>query len=133
MSPFWRWVLVLPASVGAFVGVNLAITIGNNLSWTEASAPDFVWLKPFFIYFMTYLVSPYCFVMAGAKCAPRLHLPVGLGLTILWAVWSGALVSKVLMGENFHNPRWMTLTGAVLGIGSTIVALIQLHQEEESL
>ena len=125
----FRWILVLPAAVGAYIAVHIVVIIGN-LYLTGS-------FGVYFCQFVNSVCAPYAFVLAGAKTAPRHGFAAGIALAVILAVLMGGVIAVSLiearMGvytERHSDPLWWLVVSSVIGIAVAIAACIQLHADE---
>ncbi len=122
-----RWVAVLPAAIGAYFGVQIAVGLVMVFENGLDDSPDYK------SQFICSIVGPYFLVLAGSKTAPKFRFVTALTLTVLHAIYSGALVTLLMVRgvSQSVSPWWLILSG-VIGIIASIVACIQMRKEEDS-
>jgi uncharacterized membrane protein HdeD (DUF308 family) len=122
-----RWIAVLPAALGAYIGIQLVVGLVRSLETGVDDRPDY-WSQ-----FISGIAGPYCLVLAGAKTAPRYRFVTALTLTVLHGFVNGSLVTLaiVLAWRQSASLWWLILCCAV-GIIASIVACIQMRREEDT-
>jgi Kef-type K+ transport system membrane component KefB len=120
-----RWMAVLPAAIGAYIGVALLTLIFHYLNG------DF----EFFGQLASAVLSPIAFVYAGARTAPTHHFTTAITLTVLHAVILAAMFgfiaySLFILKMTFKNPVWWDTTRAAIGVAVTIAACVAIAREE---
>lgn len=114
--PNWlRWVLVVPAAIGAYCGIQIVVAIGNSLT----PIPE-VFLN-IFCQFVNSVAGPYCLVWAGAKTAPSNNFVVAIVLTVIHAILNGVVVTLGIVSGAYSAGyiAWLILS-CILGITATI-------------
>ncbi len=127
MSYWLRWLAVLPAAVGAYLGVQLAISFCRGLEDGFSHNPDY-WCQ-----FINSVAGPYCLVLAGAKTAPRHQFITSLVLAIVYATLIVAVVTLFLVQvQNAYQSTafWWLLICETAGIIAAIGVCLQLRDEE---
>jgi uncharacterized membrane protein HdeD (DUF308 family) len=122
-----RWLAVLPAAIGAYFAVQIAVGIAMVFVNGLDDRPDYQ------SQFIASIVGPYFLVLAGAKTAPTFRFVTALALTVLHAVFNGSVATLVIgqgMRQSF-SLWWLILTG-VVGIIASIVACIQIRKQEDT-
>lgn len=122
---YWlRWILVLPAAIGAYFGIQFAVAIANSIGL----GPE--WFVNIYCQIINSIIGPYCLIMAGAKTAPDYHFIVAVVLTAIHLVAAGYIVTYAIISNNHVDPLWWLTLSMVFGITATIVACIQCHKNE---
>lgn len=93
MKSWVKWILVLPAAIGAYVGVQIVVAVSGEITglWTLLTQ------------FIGALVCPIAFVEAGAITAPAYRHITSICLTIVLAIYSTAVVT--CMSWNVDSAR----------------------------
>jgi len=119
-----RWIGVLPAAVGAYVGIQILIGLTSYLR--VGMDVDF-WSQ-----LISSAAGPYCLVWAGAKTAPRFRFIAALALAILHATAYSSVVTLAmsLANSNSTSLGWAVVCGAA-GIIGSMAACIQFRHEEQ--
>ena len=115
-----RWLLVLPAAVGAFLGIQLVMVI---VLWVEPNR----WAQ-----LLNSLAGPFCFVYAGARVAPDKPTVVAVVLAVICATFYAVVVTKALVTHSYEPMGWLVLT-SIVSVVAAIVACIQIHQADSKL
>jgi hypothetical protein len=120
-----RWIAVLPAAVGSYVGVALLTVLMQHLNsdsafWGELSSAVF---------------APMAFVYAGATTAPTHRFTTAITLTVLHAMLLAGMFGFIAYGlfvlkTTFKDPVWWAATRAVIGVAVTIGATVAISREE---
>ena len=127
MKPWLRWVLVVPAAIGAFAGVQIVIallSLVGDFFWSTGSAH---WTE-----FVNSIAGPYAFVYYGAKTAPKHQFFTSICLTVLFAVLAAVIVTAYFM-KGFGNGLanfWLVVCSLV-GVVTTIVTCIEVRKIED--
>jgi hypothetical protein len=120
-----RWIAVLPAAIGAYLGIQVVVAIGNSFGPGPESLIN-LWCE-----FINSVAGPYCFVLAGAKTAPSHRFITAVVLTVLFSVANGVLLTLVLTSQRqFSTPLWWFVTSLIIGLVAAIIACVQLHHQE---
>lgn len=131
-----RWLLVLPAAIGAAVGSAAAIIFISSI-------PD--WASQI----LTTIVPPYAFVRAGAGVAPRWRFVAALTLSIpvfaggAWMISTvtslpGATPSATIVWpmpaglDDKSDPLWWVVLAGILMAGAAVAACIEIWLRERS-
>jgi hypothetical protein len=124
MNHTLRWIAVLPAAIGAYLGIQVVVAIGNSFSGYPESLIN-VWCQ-----LINSIAGPYCFVLAGAKTAPFHRFITAVVLTMLYSLANGVLLTLVLTSQRqFSTPLWWFVTSLIIGLVAAIVACVQLQAE----
>lgn len=119
-----RWVAVLPAAIGAYIAVQIAVGVVMVFENGLDDGPDYK------SQLICSIVGPYFLVLAGAKTAPRFRLVTALTLTVLHAAFSCCLIMLVIMsGRSQAASLWWLILSSVIGITASIIACIQMRKE----
>ena len=119
-----RWIAVLPAAIGAYLGIQVVVAIGNSFSGYSESLIN-MWCQ-----LINSIAGPYCFVLAGAKTAPVYRFITAVVLTTLFSLANGVLLTLVLTSQRqFSTPLWWFVTSLIIGLVAAIGACVQLHHE----
>jgi hypothetical protein len=117
--PVLRWIAVLPASAGAFVGIQLLIILGSLI------APGY---SDWYLQLINSAASAYCFVYAGARTAPAYQFIVGIVL----AVFFGIMIVGIAIAGFFiktTDPLWWLILAGVISLIAAIVAVVRLSED----
>ena len=132
MLPQWlRWILVLPAAIGAYAGIQIVVIVGN----TFCPGPQ-VFIQ-YFCQFVNSVAAPYCFVLAGARTAPRYRLVAAIALVVVLAVLYGSVTTLAVvqgrMGvyDQLHSdPLWWVITSSIIGIVASGAACLHVYRAQ---
>jgi uncharacterized membrane protein HdeD (DUF308 family) len=129
-NPVWnwlRWVAVLPAAIGAYFGVQIVVGLAMVYANGLDDSPDYK------SQLICSIVGPCSLVLAGAKTAPKFRFVTALTLTVLHAIYSGALVTLAMVRVATQSASlwWLILSG-VIGIIASIATCIQIRKEEDN-
>ena len=134
--PDWlRWVLVLPASLGAYLGVQVLVGLLSeliDLPWVIPSGWEDVY-QDWVSQGLNSVVGPIALIYAGVRTSPRgdrFHTSVALA--VLYGVISGGLAVYSLFLPPLSYPRWWLLTTTAAGIITVIAVCIQIQGTEDS-
>jgi Kef-type K+ transport system membrane component KefB len=119
------WVAVLPAALGAYVGVALLTVILQHLNG------DFEFVGQL----SSAVFSPVAFVYAGTRVAPRHRLATAISLTVLHAMLLAAMFGFIAYGlfilkMKFKDPVWWDATRALIGVTVTVCTCVAIAREE---
>ena len=123
--PNWlRWVLVVPATVGAYCGIQIVVAIGNSFS----PVPE-IFIN-IFCQIVNSVAGPYCLVGAGAKTAPNNNFVVAIVLTVVHAIFNGVVVILGII-SSMYGPWYIAwlIFAYILGITATIVCCLQFKDD----
>ncbi len=134
MKAIWRWLLVLPAAIGAYVA---AILVQNLILFFAGGHNDdfgVPWLLNNFrevtdIIFRT--VGIYFFVITGAAVAPQSKYPTALALSIL--VWVFSILVLVVILLFRIQAQVISLVEVPFLCGAAVIACIQEYKKEKRL
>ena len=122
-----RWIAVLPAALGAYIGVQVAIVVARSFQTGFNENPDY-WSQ-----FLTSIAGPYCLVWAGAMTAPRHRNVTAITLAILYGIFTGVVMTLVIeRGMNQSTYRWWDIVCYAAGIIATIVACVHFRAKSET-
>lgn len=128
-NPVWdwlRWLAVLPAAIGAYFAIQIAVGLVMVFENGLDDRPDYK------SQFICSVVAPYVLVLAGAKTAPKFRFVTALTLTVLHALFSGAIVALAMVwGMSQSDSLWWLILSEVIGIITSIAACIQMRKEED--
>jgi hypothetical protein len=125
--PTWlRWLLVLPAAVMSYVGIQILVGIQSE----TLSFPD--WLQDLWSQGMNSIVGPWAFVFVGARVAPpRRAFETSVTLAVIFGIFTGVVgVLALLHPSHVRSPWWLGLT-AVLGIVIVIATCFQFRDKPQ--
>ncbi len=121
-TPDWlRWVLILPAAAGAYIGVQVLVAIANSFT----PVPEVV--ETAYSQLVNSVLGPLAFVYVGAKVAPRHQFVAALVLTVLHAVANATIVTAALVSGRHSQPAWVLIGTSALGIVATLILCYQMR------
>jgi len=125
-SPIVRWLLVIPAAIGAALLGNLAPTLLDFSG--HAAAGDFGGLVAFAIApFSSAFLGGYVFVTGPAQVAPRGRTAVASVMFALVVIGSALGIITIAAGHNQSiYPGWWWIASGVLTLGAGLLALIEI-------
>jgi hypothetical protein len=124
-----RWILALPAGVGALAISSIAISFGNRLTWPDSmpiSAQDFAdWVNS--------AAGPYFYLQAGMRVAPS-RFPACIGLAVIHILWVGVVVGMVIVSEDIQRkyPLWWMLGMGIVSAGVTVLVCVTEYRDEKN-
>ena len=124
-----RWILVLPAAVGAYFSVQIAITLVNLLQ-------DFFWSmgSERWTQLINSIAGPAAFVWCGTKTAPKYRANVSIILaTASSCVLIGLVVFMFCKARTYDFEFWWIVISASAGVFGAIASAAYIHSEEASL
>jgi hypothetical protein len=125
MNHTLRWIAVLPAAIGGYLGIQVVVAIANSFSGYPESLIN-LWCQ-----LINSIDGPYCFVLAGAKTAPFHRFITAVVLTMLYSLANGVLLTLVLTSQRqFSTPLWWFVTSLIIGLVTAIVVCVQLQAAE---
>ena len=81
--------------------------------------------------FINSILGSYYFVWAGSKVAPKHNFFVGIILAVIHAGIIGSLLTVAVIYQAKSSPLWWLILTSIIGVVSTIVACVQLKEEDE--
>lgn len=115
-----RWVLVLPASIGAYFAVQFLIIL-VDATLKEGNADWYLQL-------INSAAGAYGFVWVGGKVAPRAHFVVGVVLAACFVLFALTLAALGFVhGLKSMSPWWLALN-SVVGAAAAVAACFQLKE-----
>lgn len=121
-----RWIAVLPAAFGAFIGVQIILLL-LSLATTPFRYADWV------LQITTTAFSSYVFVTLGAYTAPQFQYQTGIVLAILLGIITVVVATVRWFIPSADVPAWWITIVSLIGLVSTIVAVIHLAQKRDFL
>jgi hypothetical protein len=115
-----RWVAVLPAAIGAWIGVQLLVILANAAvipRWSDW------WLE-----LINSAMSSYAFVYAGAATAPKHNFIVGIVVAILYGIFMVVIITAGFFIKT-SVPLWRLVLSGVISLVATIAAVVKLREE----
>lgn len=134
MKRIWRWLLVLPAAIGAYIAAILVQNIILLLAGANSGDFGLPWLLNNFrevtdIIFRA--VGIYFYVIAGASVAPRIKYPTALALSSLVWIFSIFVLALVLL---FHiQTQIVDLIEVPFLCGAAVIACVQKYRKEKQI
>ncbi|MCX6907234.1 MAG: hypothetical protein NTY01_04235 [Verrucomicrobia bacterium] len=121
--PDWlRWVLVLPAAIVSFFGVQFAVAIGLSI---------FPFLSDSFVQFWNSIMGSAFLVVGGAQTAPKHRFTVALTLSVIWTVFGGLVIAaRIFIPGHYSDAFWWLCVCNFIGIVATVVVCVVYHQME---
>ena len=124
MKDTLRWVLVLPAAVGAYLGgflVSFLVLLWIGSGWFNAG----IWITAI----TNAAVCPVCFMLAGTATAPRFKLQTGIVLAIIHAVAISVLTAIQPFTREPQSVWWNILVAAI-GVCATVAVVFRFRFDE---
>jgi len=126
--PDWlRWILVLPASLGAYFGIQVIIAVANSFAPVPESMIN-LWCK-----FINSIAGPAALVWVGAIIAPKHKFVVAITITVIHAILNAIVLTLAIISGRHSDPTWLLVGACIIGIVSTIVVCVMLHEKEISV
>ena len=116
MQPWLKWILVLPAAIGAYVGVQLLVILGSLILGTGELITQFVGA----------VLCPIAFVSAGSRVAPLYRLLTSVCLTVLVAIYSAVVTTWAFFGKVPYTKSDLTWF-IVCGVAGIVACIFQCH------
>ncbi len=134
--PDWlRWILILPASLGAFFGIQVLVGLSSELialpwflpvDWKDVA-------QNWWSQGLNSVVGPIALIYAGVLTSPRSHrFHTGIALAVLFGVIMGGISALSLFSTQLSYPRWWLLTTAAASIITVVVVCIRIQRTEGS-
>ena len=134
--PNWlRWILVLPASLGAYVGIQVLVGLSSELialpwflpaDWKDAA-------QNWWSQGLNSIVGPIALIYAGVLTSPRGHrFHTGIALAVLFGVIVGGISALSLFSTELSHPRWWLLTTTAASIITVVMVCIRIQRTEGS-
>jgi hypothetical protein len=120
LVPVLRWIAVLPAAVGAWIGIQLLIILANAMvtpRWSDW------WLQ-----LINSAASSYAFVFAGAATAPKHNFIVGIVVAILYGIFMVVIITAGFFIKT-SDPLWWLILSGVISLVAAIAAVAKLREE----
>jgi hypothetical protein len=117
-SPFFRWILCIPAALVAGWLAWFAVSIGNKLTIGSQGLDPNSFLPRLFIETVSHAVMGAVFVYAGAKVAPSSQKTVAYGLSGLALVGAGFMLFPAFLIKDY----WAVWAGFSLIFGAGAIA-----------
>jgi hypothetical protein len=127
MKPWLRWILVLPAAIGGWIGIQIGIILVSGII-------DIAWFgglgganDTHLVQFLNTIASAWAFVFAGAKTAPSNRGATALCLTALFILGSFGVIflaQGIESGKEFWGTEW----SLICGIASALTMLIMCYE-----
>lgn len=118
--PMFRWVAVLPAGIGAWIGIQLLIALANAMvtpRWSDW------WLQ-----LINSAASSYALVYTGAVTAPKHNFIVGIVLAILYSIFMVVIITAGFFIKT-SDPLWWLVLSGIISLVASIVAVVKLHDD----
>ena len=120
LVPVLRWVAVLPAALGAWIGIQLLIILANAMvtpRWSDW------WLQ-----LINSAASSYAFVYAGSATAPKHNFIVGIVVAILYGIFMVVIITAGFFIKT-SDPLWWLVLSGVISLVAAIAAVVKLREE----
>ena len=128
--PGWlRWLLVLPASIAAYLGIQIVVGLLSeliNLPWFIPSGWEDVY-QDWISQGLNSVVGPVALIYAGVRTSPRGHR---FQTSVALAVLLGGLAAFSLFLPQQSSPRWWLLTTTAASVITVIAVCIQIQGTE---
>jgi hypothetical protein len=121
-----RWIAVLPAAIGAWIGIQLLLIL-MSFMFTPYRYADWV------LQITTTAFSSYVFVTLGAYTAPRFQYQTGIVLAIFLGIITVMVATARWFIPSTDVPAWWITIVSLIGLVSTVVAVIHLGQKRDFL
>lgn len=124
--PNWlRWILVLPASLVAYIGIQLI----TGLSSEQLPLPDVA--QDLYSQAINSILGPWAFVYAGARISPLgRRFFTSVALAILFGVFTGSVGVLAVISNVQSGQRWWLVASAVVGLVAAGVTCVQVQRSE---
>lgn len=127
----WKWLLVLPAAVGAWAGLQLLLALLISIPFYRdlvMFGGDVDLMLKEFVYSGA---APYWFVMAGAHTAPSHRTTTAVSLScLLVGVY---VVLRLFLGIGGYLPVFWLVVSSVVTICAVAIASFQISNEIDSV
>ncbi len=121
-----RWILLLPLAIAGYFAIQVAV--GFFGSWSGSIIPAIG--NDVASQFINSIIGPICFVLVGAKIAPKYSFVVAICLTVVHATLNITVISMAfLVGANATNHLgWCIFTGLVSMVATIFCCLFLRYQ-----
>ena len=121
---YLRWILIFPAAVAAFIGVQLIIAVVNSFTPLPEK------LINIFCQFANSIAGPFVFVLVGARIAPSYKYYTSVSLTVIYTLFSAIIAYRAIQSQESADPLWWLITSIILGLLAAIFACSIIKTEE---
>jgi hypothetical protein len=122
-SQWWRWLLVLPSAIAAYLLIVLPIAQITEVWFLPAAAQDVL------SQLVHSLLGPWAFVYVGARVAPHSHFLTALSLTVLNGMLVAAVITAALMRQFPWQQILYVLATSVAGVVVTLFVTYGFHRD----
>jgi len=119
-----RWIAILPAAIGAYLGLQVLIIFISALSELYGKH-----LPDIFYQFINSIASAVAFVWAGAKAAPKYHYIVAICLTVIISIFMASITSIAILKDIHSYPLWWLIVTNIVSIISAIICCVYFIKE----
>jgi hypothetical protein len=133
MKPWLRWILVLPAAIGGWIGIQIGIILVSGII-------DIAWFgglgganDTHLVQFLNAIASAWAFVFAGAKTAPSNRGATALCLTALFILGSFGVIflaQGIESGKGFWGTEWSLICGGASAV-TMLIMCYEIYREEK--
>ena len=125
--PNWlRWVLILPAALVSYVGIQILV----GLSSENLPLPDK--FQDWYSQAANSVAGAWAFIYAGALTAPRgRQFPTGVALAVLFGVVTGSVLTLAASARELSHPLWWIALTALASLVTCIAACVQLRRRDD--
>jgi len=133
VKPWLRWILVLPAAIGAWIGIQIGIILVSGII-------DIAWFgglgganDTHLVQFLNTVASAWAFVFAGARTAPSKRGATALCLTALFILGAFGVIylaQDIESAKGFWGTEWSLIC---LGVSAVTMAIMcyEICKEEK--
>jgi hypothetical protein len=133
MKPWLRWILVLPAAIGGWIGIQIGIILVSGII-------DIAWFgglgganDTHLVQFLNTIASAWAFVFAGAKTAPSNRGATALCLTALFILGGFGVIflaQGIESGKGFWGTEWSLICGGASAV-TMLIMCYEIYREEK--
>lgn len=121
--PTWlRWVLVFPAALASYLGIQLLVGIQSEFLSFPDSVQD-LWSQG-----VNSIAGPWAFVFSGARVAPSTRaFATGVTLAAIYITFTAAITALALLNPTPAGFTWWVGVSGVVGVVIVIATCFQLR------
>jgi hypothetical protein len=128
MKTWLRWILVLPAAVAAYFGVQIAVIVVeaiNDFFWDSHSVR---WTQ-----FVNSVAGPAAFVWCGAFVAPGYRFVTAICLSIVMTIFESVVATLVFYSgsRTLDFEGWWLIGMGVAGLVACVIACVVVREKED--
>jgi len=134
MPNLLRWILVIPASLGAYFGIQILVGLSSellDLPWFLPSDWKDV-AKDWWSQGLNSVAGPIALIYAGSFTSPKGHrFHTSIALAVLFGVIAGGIIAVSLFSTQLLYPQWWLLMTTIASIVTVIIVCIRIQRTED--